>query len=268
MADLHPPVVTLTTDFGTDDFYVAAMKAAVLRQCPVAMLVDVTHAVPRHDILFGAIMLERAIDAFGPGTIHVCVVDPGVGTSRRIVVAQWPDGQTVICPDNGLLTWAIRRRGMPVVHELTWRPPRVSNVFHGRDLMAPAAGMLAAGRSLSDLARPVEEIILLDIAPARALAEGGTILHIDHFGNATTTIPAEVLDDEVREVRVGGRSVGGLRKTYGDVAPGEALALIGSSGLLEIAVREGSAREVLGLRVGDRVEVIAGPFSPVIGGEV
>jgi S-adenosylmethionine hydrolase len=252
-----PPIVTLTTDFGLSDFYVAAMKGALLRHCPGATLVDVTHAVRRHDVLNGAIALERAVEAFPPGTVHVAVVDPGVGTDRRLLVARWP-GQTVVCPDNGLITWAWRRRGPAVtVHELTWRPAAHSHVFHGRDILAPAAGMLAAGTPPERLGRWVNDPVLLDVASAADLSAGGTILHLDHFGNATTNLPAALLDGvEIADIRAAGRRLGPPRRTYSDVRPGEPLALIGSSGLLEIAVREGSAAAALGLAVGDRVEVV------------
>jgi S-adenosylmethionine hydrolase len=251
-----PPVATFTTDFGSADFYVAAMKGALLRHCPRATIVDVSHAVPRHDVLRGAILLERAVDAFPPGTVHVAVVDPGVGTSRRLLIAQWP-GQTVVCPDNGLITWTWRRRGPATsVHELTWRPAVHSHVFHGRDILAPAAGKLASGASIGQLVRPMADPVLLPVAPAESLSAGGTVIYVDHFGNATTTIGAELLAGvEVADVRVRGRSVGPPRRTYGDVAVGQPLALVGSSGLLEIAVREGSAAAVLGLCVGDAVRV-------------
>ena len=109
------PIVTLTSDFGTVDFYVAAMKAALLRTCPDARLIDVTHGVPRHDILCGSITLERAVDGFPPGTVHLAVVDPGVGTARRILVTRVKE-QTVVCPDNGLVTWAWRRHGGGQAH--------------------------------------------------------------------------------------------------------------------------------------------------------
>ena len=258
MPDSAPPLVTLTTDFGQADFYVAAMKGSLLRYCPRAVLVDVTHAVPRHDILFGSFMLERAISAFPDGTIHIAVVDPGVGTHRRILVARWT-WQTVFCPDNGLITWASRRHGQPDLYELTWRPPATSAVFHGRDIMAPAAGMLAAGSAIDAIARPAADQVLLDIAPATNVQHGGVILHIDAFGNATTNVPAELLIGTTTiDVQAAARSLGSLRRTYHDVPPGTPLALIGSSGLLEIAVCEGSAADVLGLCVGDRMEVTVG----------
>jgi S-adenosylmethionine hydrolase len=248
------PIVTLTSDFGTSDFYVAAMKAVLIRHCPDVRLIDVTHNVPRHDVLCGSITLERAVDGFPPGTVHLAVVDPGVGTDRRLLVASLR-GQSVVCPDNGLITWPWHRLGPGEAFELTWRPDRLSSTFHGRDVMAPVAGMLAYGKPLTGLARPMKSPILLDITPARA-TECGRVIHIDHFGNATTNVLHDVLRQrEVKQVAIRGRKVGKIRRTYWDVAPGKPLALIGSSGLLEIAVRDGSAADDLKIRVGDEVNV-------------
>ena len=220
-------------------------------------MIDVTHMVPRHDIVCGSITLERAIDGFPPGTTHLAVIDPGVGTNRRLLVVEI-NKQLAICPDNGLITWAWRRMGPAKAHELTWRPPKAlsSHVFHGRDILAPVAAMLAAGESVSHLTLPIDDPILLDITPAAEPASGGQIIHFDHFGNATTNINHEVLRSlRGRSFRVKGRSVGKLKRTYWDVAPGKPLALVGSSGLLEIAVRDGSAAEELKLTVGDEVEI-------------
>ena len=250
------PIVTLTSDFGTVDFYVAAMKAALLRTCPDARLIDVTHGVPRHDILCGSITLERAVDGFPPGTVHLAVVDPGVGTARRILVTRVKE-QTVVCPDNGLVTWAWRRHGGGQAHELTWRPSRPpSDTFHGRDIMAPAAGMLAAGTPVGQLARPIDNPLLFEVAPTDGGGGRARVIHVDVFGNATTNLSHEMLGERrIRAVRANGRDLGRLRRTYWDVAPGKPLALIGSSGLLEVAVRDGSAAAELGVQVGDEVTV-------------
>lgn len=248
--------MTLTSDFGMRDFYVASVKAALIRHAPPDVrLIDVTHEVPRHDILGGAITLERAIDAFLPGTVHLAVVDPGVGTARRILVVH-VNRQRVVCPDNGLITWAWRRLGPSNAFELIWRPKSSSNTFHGRDIMAPAAGMLAAGMPLESIARPIDNPILLDIAPVPPDSTTARIIHVDAFGNATTNLDYATLRAMGdRTFRVAGRNLGALRRTYQDVAPGEPLALIGSSGLLEIAVRDGAVEEILGVRVGDPVEI-------------
>ncbi|MCS7034295.1 MAG: SAM-dependent chlorinase/fluorinase [Phycisphaerae bacterium] len=249
-----PPIITFLSDFGLCDSYVAEMKAAALRACPTAVLVDVTHAIPQGDLLRATMVLGRTLDAFEPGTIHVAVVDPGVGTDRRLLIARIR-GQFVVCPDNGLITWPWRQHGGEVL-ELTWRPARHSNTFHGRDILAPAAAQLAAGKEVTAIARPLDQPILLEYRPLERGQRLGQIVLIDHFGNAITNIPAEVAREQrVAGVAVAGRQLGPLRETYGSVARGQALALIGSSGLLEIAVRDGSAAQVLALRVGDPVEL-------------
>jgi S-adenosylmethionine hydrolase len=250
------PIITLMTDFGTRDFYVSAMKAVLISYCDHARLIDITHEIPRHDILCGSITLERAVDGFAPGTVHLAVVDPGVGTGRRILITEL-NRQTIVCPDNGLITWPLRRLGPGKTYELTWRPTRkISNTFHGRDIMAPVAGMIAAGVPIKGLAKPIDDPILLDIAPACSTALAGHVIHIDQFGNATTNIGHEALAAFSNKViRVKNRTVGKIRRTYWDVAPGKPLALLGSSGLLEIAVRDGSAAQVLKVKVGDEVRV-------------
>ena len=242
------PIVTLTTDFGTTDHYVAAMKAAVLRQCPSATLVDVTHAVPRQDVTAGAFPLERAVAAFPTGTVHLAVVDPGVGTDRRLLVAT-VNGQAIVCPDNGLITWAWRRHPGGTATELTWRPATQSATFHGRDVMAPVAGRLAAGERVDG--SPITPL-LLDALRASNSPTAGVVIYVDTYGNATTNLPADRLPPG--RWHAGGRDVGPLRRTYADVPIGSPLALVGSSELLEIAVRDGSAAVGLGLRVGTPVD--------------
>jgi S-adenosyl-L-methionine hydrolase (adenosine-forming) len=249
-------IITFTTDFGLADAYASLMKAAVLRYCDDALLIDITHNVPPQDILCGSITLQRAVDGFPPGTIHLAVVDPGVGTRRRMLICELND-QTIVCPDNGLITWSWRMHGGGRVHEITWRPDKVpSHTFHGRDIFAPVAGMLASGTKIPTLAKPVSDPILLDVTPVTSADQAGSIIHLDHYGNATTNIAYEtILTKKPKNIRVKRREIGGLMKTYCDVPPGEALALIGSSGLLEIAVRDGSAAKALRLKVGDEVVV-------------
>lgn len=249
------PLVTLTTDFGTADAYVAVMKAVLLAWCPQARLIDVTHQVPRHDILCGSITLERAVDGFPAGSFHLCVVDPGVGTDRRLLVAR-VKGQTIVCPDNGLVSWTFHRHADGKAFELTWRPGTSSNTFHGRDVMAPAIAMLAAGEPIESIAKPISDPLLLDVKPARAMSDPIRLIHIDSFGNATTNISLETIKAlGLSRFYWNSIDLGPLQRTYWDVAPGKTLVLIGSSGLLEIAVRDGSAAEALGVRVGDVVEV-------------
>jgi len=244
------PIVTFLTDFGTQDAYVAAMKAAVLRQTRDVHLIDITHEISAQDVLGGSIALERAVASFPPGTIHVAVVDPGVGTNRRLLAVS-TNSQQVLCPDNGLITWAWRRFG-GTARELTWRPDSYSRTFHGRDILAPAAGMLAAGKSLATLTRTLSGPLLLDLFMARG--EEGAIIHFDRFGNATTNIPAGHVPPNA-SICLRKHNLGRLQRTYGEVSVGEPLALIGSSDLLEIAVRNGSARRELKLSLGDKVWV-------------
>jgi S-adenosylmethionine hydrolase len=255
-AALHArPIVTLTTDFGLVDSYVAAMKAVLIKRAPEARLIDVTHNVPRHDVLCGSITLERAVDGFPPGTIHLAVVDPGVGSDRRLLIAEIAK-QFIVAPDNGLVTWAWRMHPGGRAYELKWRPDNPpSDTFHGRDILAPVAGMLAAGEPLPNLGRQIDDPILLDIVPAEGRATSGRVIHVDHFGNATTNLRRDAVEKPSLSVRVNGKVLGKLKRTYWDVAPGKPLALIGSSGLLEIAVRDGSAAQQLKLSVGDEVSI-------------
>jgi S-adenosylmethionine hydrolase len=184
-------IVTFTTDFGLSDAYAAVMKAAVLRYCCDALLIDITHQVPPQDILCASITLERAVDGFPPGTVHLAVVDPGVGTSRRMLICQLRE-QIIVCPDNGLITWSWRRHPGGRAHEIVWQPQKTpSNTFHGRDIFAPVAGQLAAAASVDQLARPCSDPILFDVVPITENASRGTIIHLDHYGNATTNIGYE-----------------------------------------------------------------------------
>jgi len=246
------PIVTLTTDFQSVDYYVAAIKGVLLSAYRDVCIVDVTHEIPRHDVVAGSIVLERALASFPPGTYHLVVVDPGVGSDRRIIIAEIA-GQTVVCPDNGLITWAVRRLEGSQIHELIWRPAQSSATFEGRDLMAPALTMLMQGRPISEIGRAISDAGLLDLNLASDRRRG-QIIHIDTYGNATTNLPAALLASRHdATVSVRGQSVGQIRHTYGDVGIGEPLALIGSSGLLEIAVREGDAAAEMNLKVGDAV---------------
>ena len=260
-APVPRPTITLLSDFGIEDWYVATMKAVLLRYNPAARLIDITHRIPPGDVLRGSIALERAIAAFGPETVHLAVVDPGVGSGRRLLVVnihkQW-----VVCPDNGLITWAMRRYPDLQAYEITWRPPHASSTFHGRDILAPAAAALGAGVPLKELGRAITDPILLDVSPAPADASSGQIIHFDRFGNATTNIPAAALRNRSRiNIAVAGRHIGPIHLTYSDVEPGESLALIGSSALLELAVRDGSARTAMSLRIGDIVDILDPDYS-------
>ena len=247
---MHRPIVTLTTDFGLADAYVSQMKAVILRENPDARLIDITHLIAPQDVLAGSIALERAIAAFEPGTIHLAVIDPGVGTPRQILIAEI-NRQRIVCPDNGLITWVWRRHSGARASRLTWRPNTFSAAFHGRDIMAPIAGKLSRGAPVESLAESIDDLVLLDIAPS---SHKGQIIHIDHFGNATTNLLSGAAVGA--KVKVGRRLFDKVHHTYSDVSPGKPLALIGSSDLVEIAVRNGSAAQKLKLRVGDVVTLL------------
>jgi S-adenosylmethionine hydrolase len=242
------PIVTLTTDFGLADSYVAEMKAAVLRENPDCLLIDVTHLIPPQDVIGASIALQRVVASFPPSSIHVAVVDPGVGTHRRILIVKI-NRQRVICPDNGLVTWPWRLNEDAKAFELTWRPPKWSETFHGRDILAPAAGMLARGLLVKSLGMRIDMPILLDIKPA--VGKRGQVIHIDRFGNAITNFVGQPRSGSVRA----GRKTFGIHRTYSAVPRQKPVAVIGSSGLLEIAVRDGNAAKVLGLRVGHEVVI-------------
>ena len=245
------PIITLLTDFGTSDSYVAEVKGVLLSALPGATLVDVSHAVPPGNIATAAYLLGRTWRHFPTGTVHFVVVDPGVGSTRR-AVAVGRDGHFFVAPDNGVLT-PVLGQGAEV-----WtlaEPEGASPTFHGRDLFAPAAARLAAGEALSAIgAQVLEPPVRLQAPPP--VYEGkkvhGEILHVDRYGNLVTTLTPEfvpayaVLESE-------DMAVGPIRRTFTDVAVGELLAYWGSSGLLEIAVRDGSAARRLGIGVGNRI---------------
>jgi hypothetical protein len=221
------PIVTLTTDFGITDSYVAEMKAVLLAQCPAARVVDVTHLIGPQDVLAASVTLERVLRIFPKGTIHIAVVDPGVGTERKLLLVAIK-GQHVFCPDNGLITWSWRMHGGGQVWEITWRPRKSSATFHGRDIMAPVAARIAAGAELDDVARPIADPTMLDLEPVKEAQSCARIIHIDHFGNATTNMPHAVLREmPAVTVKVRNKTIGKLRRTYWDVPPGRPLALIG-----------------------------------------
>jgi S-adenosylmethionine hydrolase len=255
-----PPIVTFTTDFGWDDSYVAEMKAVLWRWAPEARIVDVTHSIPPQDAMAGAFVLGRVVGVYPKGSIHVAVVDPGVGSQRRALVATI-DERLIVCPDNGLITWAARlNRGSFETCEITWRPSGagLSRTFHGRDLFAPVAGMLARDPAvLATIARTISDPVLLPVTLAGKPLSTGQVVYIDHFGNAVTNVNAELLSERPGiKVLVGEQDLGPVRRTYSDVADGHPLTLIDSSGMLEIAVRNASAAQTLGIRVGDVVKFI------------
>lgn len=261
---MHGAIVTLLTDFGAGSGYPAQMKGVLLGLCPEARIVDLSHEVPAYRILVGQALLRDAVPAFPAGTIHLAVVDPGVGGARRGLVVvggeRWA-GHLFVGPDNGLL-WPFTRGGR--VYELEnpeLRRAVVAPTFHGRDVFAPAAAHLALGvppeRFGPEVADPVK------LQPPRVRHEGGAvvgeIVHVDAFGNLISNLDLEDLppgEPGALRVSVGGRTLQGVQRTYSAAPAGELLALIGSAGFLEVAVREGSAARTLGLEDGQGMPVV------------
>jgi S-adenosyl-L-methionine hydrolase (adenosine-forming) len=246
-AATRAPCITLTTDFGTADGYVGAMKGVLASRAPGVPILDITHEIPRHDVAAAAFALAQAAPHFPPGAVHVAVVDPGVGGSRRpVVIAAAP--HVFVGPDNGLWSLAAsgRRRAYAIEDE-AFRRRELSSTFHGRDLFAPAAAAVAMGAPPTQAGPEVE---LEGTLPGAA---HDAVIHVDHFGNLITAIPRERVPSGAR-VEVGGRVIP-LVSTYSDVERGELLAYIGSADTLEIAAREASAAERLGAGRGTRVGV-------------
>lgn len=244
-------IITLTTDFGWRDPYAAAMKGVILSIHPGAVIVDVTHDVAPGSIREAADALFQTVPCFPPGTVHVGVVDPGVGTERRAIAAE-SGGRFLVGPDNGLF-WPllVRDAGSVVVHikeERFFRLP-VSSTFHGRDVFAPVAAHLASGRDLREMGEIIGDPVTLDLNRPREEGNAllGEVTRVDRFGNLVTNISRNDLEVFVqgREPRVqaGDLEVKGLRACYGDVPEGEVLALIGSTGCLELSVRGGRASD-------------------------
>ncbi|HEY6058941.1 MAG TPA: SAM-dependent chlorinase/fluorinase [Gemmatimonadales bacterium] len=251
------PIITLLTDFGTGDSYVAEIKGVLLSRVPTATVVDVTHDVPAGDVRSGRYVLSRAWPRFPAGTVHLAVIDPGVGTARRALAAQ-AGGHCFVGPDNGLLSGLpddVRFVKLPVLRD-------ASPTFHGRDVFAPAAARLAAGARLDDLGPPVTDVVQIAAAAPRVAESAvlGEVVYIDHFGNLISNIPKDLIRLGAT-ITVGETTIGQVRRTFGDVAVGMVVAYVGSGGTVEIGVREGSAARALGVGVGAVVAASRGRTS-------
>jgi S-adenosyl-L-methionine hydrolase (adenosine-forming) len=242
-------IVTLLTDFGGMDGYVAAVKGVVLSLAPDAVIVDASHEIAPQDVRAGAWVLGQYWASYPEGSIHLAVVDPGVGTDRAALLVE-ADGRIVLAPDNGILMWVLRQasrvrlaRLRPDVH----RPGEISTTFHGRDVFAHAAGLLAGGQARpEDLSEVTKEIVMPSWAVVRKEPERlvGEIVHVDRFGNLVTNISRRQADEmgwAAYVVQAGALTSIALKRTYGEVEPGTVLALYGASDTLEIAVSGGSA---------------------------
>lgn len=250
-------IITLLTDFGTADSYVAELKGVLLSRGPNAVLVDVTHGVPPGEIRAAAYILGRTWHRFPDGTVHLVVVDPGVGSSRSALALRAHD-HYFVAPDNGLLTPVLRDAEVEAV--VLPIPGSAAPTFHGRDVFAPAAAQLAAGASLAALGQRfagVPERLAYTSPHYEGKSIVGEIVYVDRFGSLVTNLTAELVPDYAK-LEVEDLQVGPLVRTYNDVAPGGMLAYVGSGGAIEIAVRNGSAARRLGVGIGGRVRALLG----------
>lgn len=272
-------IITLTTDFGTSDPYVGIMKGVILNINPDAQVVDLTHAIPPQDIHEAAFSIYAAHNYFPKGTIHVIVVDPGVGTDRQAIICKI-ENTFFVCPDNGVLSYLLRSTenaaeppvNAAAIQNKAYHLSEVSNTFHGRDIFAPVAAHLSLGVPLADFGPPVQNLIRLPM-PIPQTSKGsliGQIIKIDTFGNAITNISEHALSDFLKAefsksapyvIRTREVSLEKLNRAYADSEIGEPLAIIGSFGFLEIAVNGGSAEALFGLKRGEPVIICQVPKS-------
>lgn len=258
-------VITLTTDFGLRDGYVAAMKGVILSIAPDVSLVDVSHHVPPQDVASGAYLLAGAYRYFPAGAVHLAVVDPGVGSARRGIVVETADHRFV-GPDNGLFSAVFQRESAWNAIEIrnaAYFRPEVSPTFHGRDIFGPVAAHLCNGVPPADLGPRIADPVRLDLwtVQERDNAVIGRIVHVDHFGNAISNLEIRRVGYEGVRVRAGEFVYDRICRTYADVPEGRSLALYGSENTLEIAINGGNAARNLGLKRGDRITAYFGPES-------
>ncbi len=265
-------IITLTTDFGTDDAYVAAMKGVILGLNPAATIVDISHSIEPQAISQAAFVLSTACPYFPPDTVHVVVVDPGVGGRRRAIILE-TENAIFVAPDNGVLSYVVQastgkrlsragRAQLPpdleafqITNPEFWRQP-VSPTFHGRDIFAPVAAHVSLGKPLTDLGKPIASVNVLGLPHPERDATGcllGHVVHIDRFGNLITDVTSDDLPSGGLRIEVAGQEIPSISRCY-EGARG-LLALVGSSGRLEIALPGGSAARRLGIRVGDGLRI-------------
>jgi S-adenosylmethionine hydrolase len=255
------PTITLLTDFGDRDGYVGILKGVIAGICPTANVIDLTHQISPQDIAAARFVLLTAYGYFPAGTIHLVVVDPGVGTARRAIALQTARAYFV-APDNGVLSGVLERDTTHAAVSLTepvyWRVPQPSQTFHGRDLFAPVAAHIARGTPLTELGTAIssENLVRLSFPPLQT--KGSTVVaqiqHIDHFGNLITTLPASLVSADTWALHLQHTTIP-AGTTYHDVLPGQLVALVGSHGWVEIAVNGGSAYERLRVQIGYEVEL-------------
>jgi S-adenosyl-L-methionine hydrolase (adenosine-forming) len=255
---MRAPIVTLTTDFGLSDHYVGVMKGVILGICPHAQLVDISHEVSRYAIAEGAFLIGQAYRFFPPGTVHLVVVDPGVGSPRRPIVVE-AAGQCFVGPDNGVfgMIFAREEHAARLIQNRQYFRELVSHTFHGRDIFAPVAAHLAAGVAPSGMGEILANYVRLFFERPRQTGERtwtGEILKVDHFGNVITNFHADDFP-VIEELTVGHAKARRLVRSYAEAGPEELVAIAGSSGYLEVSMNQGSAAEAIGCRTGSACQI-------------
>jgi hypothetical protein len=274
---MRQPVLTLTTDFGASDHYVGAMKGVILSICPRAQIVDICHDVTPFQIAEGAYVIAQAYECFPRNTVHVVVVDPGVGTARRPILVE-AAGQYFAGPDNGVLAMVYSRASHKVrliANDRYFRQP-VSASFHGRDIFAPVAAHVAAGVPPARMGKPIADYLRPEFAQPRPSGERtwtGSILKIDRFGNVVTNFHVRDFPDLRRPqsgtdafvcqpaapvLTIGRRKIASLAQNYAECTPGALFLIVGSSGYLEVSMNQGSAATQIGCQTGDPVKLTLG----------
>ena len=264
----HRPIITLTTDFGTSDHFVGTMKGVIVDIVPDVQIVDITHAVQAFDVLDGALAISQAYSYFPNGTIHLVVVDPGVGTARRPILAS-SDGYHFVAPDNGVLSMGYAREERIHVRQITsehyFRQP-VSNTFHGRDIFAPVAAYLAKFVESDKFGDEIEDYVRFAAPKPKAAGENrirGVVLKVDRFGNLITNVtpadaPALFAESTTFKILVGTREITDIRKTFAEGGPGEVFGVLGSMGYLEIVANRAAAAQITGAGKGSEVSIFLG----------
>jgi S-adenosyl-L-methionine hydrolase (adenosine-forming) len=265
----HRPIITLTTDFGSNDHFVGAMKGVILDIVPEAQIVDICHAVQAFDVLDGALTISQAYSYFPTRTVHVVVVDPGVGTARRPIVAS-SDKYHFVAPDNGVLSLIYAREQRMHVRHITsehYFLQPVSNTFHARDIFSPVAAFLAKEVDSLKFGDEVEDYVRFSAPKPKAVDENrlrGVVLKVDRFGNLVTNITPQDAPmlfgtgGKAFKIVVGSREITELHKAYAEGAPGEVVGILGSMGFLEIAANRGAAAQLTGAGKGSDVTIILG----------
>jgi S-adenosyl-L-methionine hydrolase (adenosine-forming) len=254
-------IITLTTDFGLEDPFVGIMKGVILGIAPAAQLVDITHEIPSYNILEAAFVIDNAYRYFPAGTIHVIVVDPGVGSARR-PIAFSAKGHTFVAPDNGVLSCILSNDSAVTASSVHWIQNRslfldsVSQTFHGRDIFAPVAAHLARGTPIESVGPPIDDFVKKELPKPQPRERKlvGTVLHVDKFGNIITNLERSHLGGNFA-IRVAGTSITRLCASFSEGDPGELFAIQGSAGYIELALNQGSAADRLNVRSGAEIEL-------------